>query len=137
MSTKNNIKPYLMVAFYTWAMDSDIVPILEVKKHPNNIVPDDLKKKEKILFSIHPNSVTHLIFGKNSVQFYAKFKGNSFHTTISNEAVSKIFNKDNGNGLEFGEAIEVNQIETENENIAPEKLAKKINKSKLILIKNE
>lgn len=124
-----------MVAFYTWAMDSNIVPILEIKNHSENIVPQDIKNKEKVLFSIHPNSISHLIFGKNNIQFYAKFKGESFHVTIVNEAVTKIFNKDNGQGLEFNDVTEVNNIETANENEAPLRagiVPKK--KSKLILI---
>lgn len=138
MSKQNNIKPYLMVAFYTWAMDSNIVPILEIKKDSNNIVPQEIMQKEKVLFSIHPNSVSHLIFGKNNIQFFAKFKGESFHITIVNESVTKIFNKDNGQGLEFNDVTEVNQIETANELEAPlNDSVSKNKKNKLILIKKD
>lgn len=126
-----------MVAFYTWAMDSNIVPIIEVKKNQNNVIPDELKNKEKIIFSIHPNSVSHLIFGKNNIQFYARFKGVSFNVVISNDAVTKIFNKETGVGLEFNEAIEVNHIQTENEEDNPDIPQQTQRKRKLILIKKD
>lgn len=144
MDQRTNIKPYLMLAFYTWAMDSRIVPILEVRKHPNNNIPEELKQKEQVLFSIHPNAVNNLNFGKLQIEFQAQFKGKSFQVKIPHEAISKIFNKENGNGLEFNDAIQVNQIfQTENQDnpsveIPNDNLAnssKKVKKSNLILIK--
>lgn len=145
MKEQNNIKPYLMLAFYTWAIDSNVVPLLEVRPHEQNVIPEELKNKSKIIFSIHPKSVQNLIFGKKFIEFQARFQGTPFQVSICHEAISKIFNKDTGNGLEFNETIEVNQLETANEIEEnspidkPAKLSDKnpIRKNRLILIKKE
>ena len=37
---KNTFKPYLINAFYTWAIDIGFTPLIEVENHPDNQIPD-------------------------------------------------------------------------------------------------
>ena len=87
---KNTFKPYLINAFYTWAMDINFTPLIEVSNSSINKIPANLKDKENIIFNIHPGSIRNLIFGKDCIEFEAKFGGEAHNLSIYHKTIKKI-----------------------------------------------
>lgn len=131
---RNNFKPYLINAFYTWAMDINFTPLIEVSSTSKNKIPEMLKDKETIIFNIHPSSVKNLIFGKDFIQFEARFSGESCNLSISHQSIKKIFSKEDGYGLEFNVFDEANKLES---NLKTDTLKPIKQKKHLVLIKND
>lgn len=131
---RNTFKPYLINAFYTWTMDIGFTPLIEINYSSKNIIPQILKEKETIVFNIHPSSINNLVFGKDSIEFEARFSSTPHNISIYHESIKKIFSKEDGYGLEFNLFDEVNKNESSNlsENLRPIK-----QKGHLILIKND
>lgn len=131
---KNTFKPYLINAFYTWAMDINFTPLIEVSNSSINKIPSNLKDKENIIFNIHPGSIRNLIFGKDCIEFEAKFGGESCNLSIYHKTIKKIFSKEDGYGLEFNVFDELNKSELtqDDDTLKPIKKLKH-----LLLIKND
>lgn len=133
---RNNFKPYLINAFYTWAMDINFTPLIEVSNASKNKVPDSLKSKDTIIFNIHPSSVRNLIFGKDFIEFEARFSGEPCGLSIAHDTIKKIFSKEDGYGLEFKVFDEVNKVESnlysDTDTLKPIR-----QKKHLVLIKND
>ena len=125
MKNKNTFKPYLINAFFTWSIDSGLTPLIEIDVKKNKL-PICLSTQSMIILNIHTNSVRNLVFTKNLIEFEAKIKGTFYKLSIEHNNINKIFNKEDGYGLEF--------VHEENINIG-EKLTHK-NKN-FILIKND
>ena len=77
MNHKAHLKPYLINAFYTWAMDLEFTPLIEVNhlflKNQNILLEN---KSSNFIFNIHPAATRNMIFSKMGI---------TFETTINNE----------------------------------------------------
>lgn len=98
---KNTFKPYLINAFYTWAIDTGFTPLIEVEIHQDNQIPEILKDKNPIVFNIHPSATRNLIFSKDFIEFEAKFSQQLQKLSIHNKSITRVFSKEDGYGLEF------------------------------------
>lgn len=116
------LKPYLINAFYTWCMDMGYTPMLKVHKHSQNKLPEHLQQTSELNFNIHIDAVRNFIFLKNKVEFEAMFGKEPYLVSLDYNSVSKIFNKETKDCLEF----EITEEFTEKED-----------KPKFIIIKND
>lgn len=98
---KKSLKPYIINAFYTWAIDVGYSPIIEITKSDNNDLPDFIKNKPVFNLNIHPSSIRSMVFNKENIILEAFFKNNAFILKIDYQSISKIFNDEDGYGLEF------------------------------------
>ena len=140
---KNTFKPYLINAFYTWAIDTGFTPLIEVEFHQDNQIPESLEDKNPIVFNIHPAATRNLIFSKDFIEFEAKFSNQLQKLSINNKSITRIFSKEDGYGLEFKIFEEINQhndspeIEKTSKNPAFSSTKPPKSKKHLILIRNE
>lgn len=118
---QQNLKRYLINAFYSWCMDIGYTPLINTKKWSKNILPDYLTYEEEVVFNIHPRSVRNLVFGKDTIEFEALFKGTPAQVILDYESIASIYNYEDDYGLDF--------------EIDEEKIEKK--KPNLTLIKND
>ena len=104
MNHKAHLKPYLINAFYTWAIDLEFTPLIEVNhlflKNQNILLEN---KSSNFIFNIHPSATRNMIFSKIGI---------TFETTINNETniinlpyiyLEKIFCKEDGYGIKFSQ----------------------------------
>ena len=124
MKHLNTLKPYLVNAFYTWAIDVNKTPLIEIAPYHKNILPEDLKNKENIVINIHPNAILNMILSKENMKFETIFLDENFNVTIYYESIRQIFCKEDTYGLEF-------EIETK------EPKGTRDTKRHLYLVKNE
>ncbi|NCQ52193.1 hypothetical protein GW796_09970 [archaeon] len=114
MNDNNNnktLKPYLINAFYTWTIDNKTTPLIEVVYDTYNVLPNSVKNDMSVILNIHPDATRNMLLGKSYLQFEALFNGEDFNVCITYESIQKIFNKENGYGLEF--TLDPNQLKTE------------------------
>jgi stringent starvation protein B len=101
MLYKKTLKPYMLNAFYTWAIDLGLTPLIEVQKNSGNQIPPQLNPDDTVIFNIHPNATRNLVLGKEHIEFHAKFNGISEQITVLHSSISRIFNKEDNYGLDF------------------------------------
>lgn len=101
MLYKKNLKPYMINAFYTWSIDLGLTPLIEIQKDCENNIPAELSDEDTVIFNIHPNATRNLVFGKEHIEFQAKFNGQSQQITILHTTISRIFNREDNYGLDF------------------------------------
>lgn len=123
MLFKKTLKPYMLNAFYTWSIDLGFTPLIEVQPYEKNILPNHLIN-QNIILNIHHNATRNLVFGKDKIDFQARFDGNSYDITIYHYSIRKILNKEDKYGLDFD--LELEQEEQS-----------KKSKPKLYLVKND
>lgn len=102
---QHTLKPYLLQGFYNWATDFNNVPLIEIKKNPNNKLPENLMNQESIILNIDINAVEELTFGNEGLIFKARFNQKIIDLFISYHSISKIFIQNTGHGLEFSTFI--------------------------------
>lgn len=137
MNYKKTLKPYLINAFYTWAMDVGNTPLIEINNHKNNVIPDYLAELMPITLNIHPNATRNMIFSKDIMQFEAVFGGKEFQVSINYDSIAKIFSKEDGYGLEFAIHINQNDDDTNESNNNTSEFKPIKQKKHLTLIKND
>lgn len=106
MLYKKTLKPYVINSFYTWAIDLGFTPLIEVKTHTKNKIPEHLSSQDSIVFNIHPSAIRNLVFGKEHIEFQANFniKDDEEYIeqiVISHNSITKIFNREDKYGLHF------------------------------------
>lgn len=101
MDNNKTLKPYLIDAFYKWALAHNTTPLIEVVEDYYNQLPLHIKKQNLIVLNIHPDATHGLTMGKSFIEFEAIFNGDNFKVQISYDSVQKIFIKEDGYGLEF------------------------------------
>ena len=132
MNNEKPFKPYIVNAFYNWALDNNKTPYIQVSKDLNNKLPSYLKEQPFLIFRLHSDSINNLEFSENSLDFIAYFKGYPYEITIPYQNIRSIFCKENSYGLNFD--IEENIYEDKNPNTYNDFVNKKSNKTKLTLI---
>jgi stringent starvation protein B len=94
-------KPYLIRAIYEWCADSGYTPYLSVKVDSQTRVPMEYVKNGEIVLSIGQQATRNLTFGKDLVQFSARFNGVSREIAVPIYAIQGIFARENGRGMFF------------------------------------
>ena len=123
MYFKKSLKPYIINAFYTWAIDLGLTPLIEVIFNPNQKIPSYFYTNNQILLNIHPDATRNLVFGKDTIEFQAKFNSETIEVSISHNDIFRIANKEDGYSMDF--ELEI-----------PDNIKKNL-KPKLTIIKNE
>lgn len=132
MQNNPTLKPYLINAFYTWAIDKETTPLIEIAKDFYNSLPIQSEDNITFILNIHPDATRNMIFGKKEIQFEAIFSGQYFQVTITYESIKKIFTKENEYELLF--PIDYKKLQTEYLSFKKQTIIKK---KHLTLIKNE
>lgn len=101
MYYKKTLKPYMINAFYTWAMDLGYTPYLEIKPSEDNIYPSHITHKENIIFNIHPKATVNLILGKQHIEFETKFNGKPEQITLNYESIARCYTKEDNYSVIF------------------------------------
>lgn len=104
MATTASLRPYLLRAVYQWAVDSGFTPHVLVNAAVDGVqVPQAYVKDGQITLNIHPNAVQRLEMGNDTIQFSARFGGQTFSVVAPMPAVLAVFARETGRGLFFQE----------------------------------
>lgn len=95
------LKPYLIEAFYNWAIDHNLTPFIKTEKSQFNNLPLEFSNEDYVVLNIGEKATSHFIFDSEGLSFNTNFSNNSFKVFINYNAISKIFTKETGYGLEF------------------------------------
>jgi stringent starvation protein B len=105
MQYKSTLIPYLVNAFYTWSLDIGFTPLISVKTSKNNILPIELTN-HPIVLNIHPTAVRNMVFSKETLEFEARFDGESYPIVIYYKTIIKIFNREDNYEINLEESTE-------------------------------
>lgn len=105
------LKPYLINAFYNWCMDMGYTPMLKIHKYSKNKIPEHLIKIDELNFNIHADAVRNFIFSKNKIEFEAMFGNDPHFVSLDYNSISKIFNRETNDYLDFEISSEVTEQE--------------------------
>lgn len=114
MADLTSRRPYLIRALYDWVLDNGLTPhLLVAADAPRVIVPRQFVTEEnKITINIAPSAVRGLTLDNDEIAFSARFSGDNFDVCIPPGAVLALYARENGEGMLFGEA---ENIEAESE----------------------
>ena len=105
MMTSN--RPYFIRALYEWIVDNNLTPYLLVNAlHPEVEVPQEHVNAGRIVLNISPQACRGLHLDNEKILFTARFSGQVMQIVVSPAAVLAIYAKENGRGMEFGEAYD-------------------------------
>jgi stringent starvation protein B len=105
MMTSN--RPYFIRAIYEWIVDNNLTPYLLVNAlHPDVEVPQEHVNAGHIVLNISPQACRGLHLDNEKILFTARFSGQVMQIVVSPAAVLAIYAKENGRGMEFGEAYD-------------------------------
>lgn len=97
-------RPYLLRAIYDWIVDNSLTPHIVVTATGDNVqVPRQFVQNGVIVLNIAPSAVRDLALGNDSINFNARFAGNSHYVSVPLSAVQAIYARENGQGLTLGE----------------------------------
>jgi stringent starvation protein B len=97
-----SLKPYLIRTLYEWIIDNNMTPFLLVSsKHPKAILPEDFIENDQIVLNIRPEAIQNLYLGDKTVEFDARFSGQSLHVIAPTSAVLAVYAKENNKGMFF------------------------------------
>ncbi|MBE0468646.1 MAG: ClpXP protease specificity-enhancing factor [Methyloprofundus sp.] len=102
-----SLKPYLLRSIYEWIIDNNLTPHLLVDaSHPHAVLPEDYIDDGRIVLNIRPEAIQSLSLGNTTVEFNARFNGQSMHIIAPVPAVLAIYAKENGKGMVFDQEEE-------------------------------
>lgn len=96
----NSFKPYIINAFYIWAIDTGLTPMIKVINNKKNSIPRFLKEKE-IIFDIHPKSIKNLILGKDKITFQALINDKLETISININNLCSLIIKEHNYSIDF------------------------------------
>ena len=100
-------RPYFIRALYDWIVDNDLTPYLLVDAaHPDVEVPQEFVSGGRIILNISPKACRGLHLENDRIIFTARFSGQTTQIALSPGAVLAVYAKENGRGMEFGEAYD-------------------------------
>lgn len=107
MKSMSSSRPYIMEAIYQWVVDNNMTPHIVVDAQmPAVHVPEDYVQEGRIVLNMAPRAIQELVFGRNVVEFDARFKGEVFHISVPYQAVGAIYATENGRGIMFDESFD-------------------------------
>lgn len=102
-----SLKPYLIRSIYDWIIDNSLTPhILVDATHPHSVLPEDYVEDDKIVLNVRPEAIQNPSLGNKTVEFDARFNGQSLHIIVPVPAVLAIYAKENGRGMVFDQEEE-------------------------------
>lgn len=105
-------RPYLLRAFYSWIIDSNLTPHLVVNAtSPDVKVPKEYIEDNRIVLNIAPDAIDRFVIGNEWVEFSASFSQVVERVTFPISEVVAIYAGENGKGMVFGE----DDVEAEND----------------------
>ncbi|MBA3582548.1 MAG: ClpXP protease specificity-enhancing factor [Gammaproteobacteria bacterium] len=97
-------RPYLIRAIYQWIVDNNSTPHLLVDVAVDGVeVPNEHIDNGKIILNVGPMAVQNLILGNDSIEFSARFSGQSRLISVPSHAVLAIYARENGQGMVFND----------------------------------
>jgi stringent starvation protein B len=104
-TTPNSVNPstrgYLIRALHEWCCDNAFTPYISVFVDSNVLVPLEYVKGNEIVLNITYSATTAMTLGNESIQFKARFGGQSRDVFIPVENVLAIYASENGQGMAF------------------------------------
>lgn len=95
-------RPYLLRAYYDWIVDNDFTPFLLVDAtYPDVDVPTEYVQNGQIVLNISMRATGNLSLTNDSVQFDARFQGQTRHIYVPMGAVLAIYARENSEGVMF------------------------------------
>jgi stringent starvation protein B len=96
------LKPYLIRSIYDWIIDNNLTPHLLVDAtHPHAALPEAYIEDDKIVLNVRPEAINELSLGNTTVEFNARFNGQSMHIIAPVPAIMAIYARENGKGMVF------------------------------------
>ncbi|NOQ16807.1 MAG: ClpXP protease specificity-enhancing factor [Methyloprofundus sp.] len=96
------LKPYLIRSIYDWIIDNNLTPHLLVDAtHPHAALPEEHIEDDKIVLNVRPEAINELSLGNTTVEFNARFNGQSMHIIAPVPAIMAIYARENGKGMVF------------------------------------
>ena len=106
-------RPYLLLAFYNWIVDSECTPhIIVDATQPNVEVPQQFVEDGKIVLNIAPQSVIQFSMDDQAVAFNARFSGQPMQVYVPLYAIEGIYARENGAGTIFPEEPAYQTLDT-------------------------
>ena len=101
-------RPYIARALYEWILDNDCTPyVLVDAERPGAEVPREYVRDGQIVLNISPTAVRALLIGNDVVTFDGRFGGEALTITVPMDALMAIYARENGQGMVFEVAGEV------------------------------
>lgn len=101
----NNFRPYLMGTFYSWAVNNNMHPYIEILNNSRNNIPNT-KVGEKVVINIHPEAIRESSFSNTALAFKATFGGVSKDVLIYYDSIISIFTSEGNCHIDFGKIDE-------------------------------
>lgn len=95
--------PYLLGTFYSWCVNNNYHPYIEVEFNRHNQIPQQIDKTS--IINIHPEAIRNANFGSESMSFIAMFNSKSQNVTIKYESILRIFTKEENIQIDFDELV--------------------------------
>jgi stringent starvation protein B len=86
-------KPYLVRAIYNWILDSGYTPYMQLMVNYPGV--------DVLVLNISPQATNQLTMGKDTLSFWARFRGQPMGVTAPYSAILAVFAKENGEGMGF------------------------------------
>ena len=115
--TMTSSRSYIARALYEWILDNDCTPYILVDANRQGVeVPREFVRDGQIVLNVSPSAVRALVMGNDVITFDGRFGGEALTITVPIEAMMAIYARENGQGMVFEAAGEV---EPEVEDDAP------------------
>lgn len=95
-------RPYLLRALHEWIVDSGHTPhILVDAGHDDVVVPEVVRKGDKIVLNVAPQAVRDLVMDNEVLTCVARFSGASHGISVPMDAILAIYARESGQGMMF------------------------------------
>jgi stringent starvation protein B len=138
-------KPYMVRAIHEWCVDNGLTPHLLVAVNAQCRVPMAYVKAGEIVLNLNYSATKDLHMDNEAIVFSARFGGVSQNLYVPMDAVKGIFARENGQGMFFETALQVNthaapgpsvlEVFSSENNLENNKEAPKKNKPTLTIVK--
>lgn len=97
--SSSSFKPYIIHAFYIWALENNYKPHLHIDIEEQLIFPKTSYPVS--ILKMHPESIKNLVFAKDYIFFNTNFDNKNHQIKIPYKTIRKIFCEHNSYGLIF------------------------------------
>ena len=105
MKISSSFKPYIIHAFYIWALENQLTPFVHIYTDTNNHVEDN-----DYILKMHPESIRNLIFAKDFLAFNTLINNSPTNFHIQYSQIKKIYCHENSYGFLFDNNDSITEI---------------------------